>query len=111
MRRHRYSFSEQLCLCCLFLSVSWSVGWAEETVTLTQTEMVALLTTIDDRQRNGGDYKVTAYLEQKEAGKDQLAYELTIYRRDENDLLMMLFQKPKVESGKGYLRLKRNLFI
>lgn len=91
--------------------LSVAAAWANEETPLNATQMVDLLKTIDDRQRNGGDYTVTAYLEQKEAGKDQLAYELTIYRRDEQDQLMMLFQKPKVEAGKGYLRLNRNLFI
>ena len=38
--------------------------------------MVQLLELIDDRQRNSGDYRMTAYLEQKESGKDQIAYEL-----------------------------------
>ena len=95
----------------VLLAFCMSNGWAKADAPLSTTEMVNLLSTIDDRQRNGGDYKVTAYLEQKEAGKDQLAYEMTIFRRDENDLLMMLFQKPKIEAGKGYLRLKRNLFI
>jgi hypothetical protein len=78
---------------------------------LTQTEMVELLKRLDERQQNGGDYRMMAYLEQKQAGKDVLAYELTIYRRDDQDQLMMLFQKPKLEAGKGYLRLDRNLFI
>ena len=73
--------------------------------------MVELLKELDDRQKNGGDYRMMAYLEQKQAGKDTIAYEMTIYRRDELDQLMMLFQKPKLEAGKGYLRLEKNLFI
>lgn len=78
---------------------------------LSQLEMVSLLKRLDERQQNGGDYRMLAYLEQKQAGKDMIAYELTIYRRDDQDQLMMLFQKPKLEAGKGYLRLNKNLFI
>lgn len=78
---------------------------------LSSVEMVSLLKRLDERQQNGGDYRMLAYLEQKQAGKDMIAYELTIYRRDDQDQLMMLFQKPKLEAGKGYLRLNKNLFI
>ncbi|MFP2961935.1 outer membrane lipoprotein-sorting protein [Myxococcus sp. 1LA] len=77
---------------------------------LEQAEQVKLLATIDDRQRNGGDYKAMVYLEQKEKGKADLVYELVVYRRDADDKLMMLFTKPKTEAGKGYLRLDKNLW-
>ncbi len=83
----------------------------ESQMGMSQTEMVALLKRLDERQQNGGDYRMLAYLEQKQSGKDMLAYEMTIYRRDEHDQLVMLFQKPKLEAGKGYLRLNKNLFI
>ena len=66
---------------------------------------------IDNRQRNSGDYAAVTYIEQKEAGKTDLVYEAVIYRRDEEDKLMILFTKPSAEAGKGYLRLDRNLFI
>ena len=78
---------------------------------LSSSEMQELLTTIDERQRNGGDYKALAFIEQKERGKTDLLYETVIFRRDEDDKLMILFTKPKAESGKGYLRLKKNLFM
>jgi len=73
--------------------------------------MRALLATIDDRQRNSGDYKALAYIEQKDKSKSDLVYEAVIYRRDEDDKLMILFLKPKSEAGKGYLRLDKNLFM
>ena len=58
---------------------------------LSQEEMVGLLTQIDDRQRNGGDYKSLAYIEQREKGKETIVYEAVIYRRDADDRLMILF--------------------
>ena len=52
---------------------------------LSSSEMVKLLEIVDDRQRNGGDYKALAFIEQKERGKTDLLYEAVIYRRDDDD--------------------------
>ena len=75
-----------------------------------QDAVVQVLRTIDDRQRNSGDYKSLAYLEQKEKDKTDIAREALIYRRDEDEKLMILFTKPKGEAGKGYIRLDKNLW-
>jgi len=75
------------------------------------TELVEMLKTIDDRQKNSGDYKALIYMEQTERGKETLGYQMVAYRRDQEDKLMLLFLKPKPEAGKGYLRLDRNLFM
>src|SRR5215510_14543747 len=72
-------------------------------------EMKKLLEVIDDRQRNGGDYKSLVYLEQKEKDKADTVREALVYRRDADDKLMILFTKPKIEQGKGYLRIDKNL--
>lgn len=77
---------------------------------LSKEEMVKLLADIDDRQRNGGDFKALVYLEQREKDKADIVRELIIYRRDADDRLMMLFAKPKSEEGKGYLRIDKNLW-
>lgn len=81
-------------------------AWAE----LSKEEMVKVLQELDARQRNGGDYKALAYLEQKEKDKADIVREMVIYRRDADDKLMMLFARPKSEEGKGYLRLDKNLW-
>ena len=78
---------------------------------LSDTEMVGLLKNIDEQQRNGGDYKALAFIEQREKDKELMVYEAVIYRRDLADKLMILFLRPRAEAGKGYLRLDRNLFI
>jgi hypothetical protein len=78
---------------------------------LTQEEMVGILKTIDERQRNSGDYKSLAYIEAREKGKDEVVYEAVVYRRDEDDKFMILFLKPKAEQGKGYLRIDENLWM
>jgi hypothetical protein len=77
---------------------------------LSKDEMVTMLKELDDRQRNGGDYKALCYLEQKEKDKADIVREVLIYRRDADDKLMLLFTKPKSEEGKGYLRLDKNLW-
>jgi hypothetical protein len=76
-----------------------------------EAELVTMLKVIDDRQQNTGDYRSTAYLEQKERGKADTAFEVSFFRRDADDKLMILFSKPKTEAGKGYLRLDKNLFF
>jgi outer membrane lipoprotein-sorting protein len=77
----------------------------------TADEMVAKLATIDDRQRNSGDYKSTVYIETKESGKSDLIYLADVYRRDESDKLVIMFTKPAAEAGKGYLRVDDSLFL
>lgn len=78
---------------------------------LSKEEMVRLLETIDDQQRNFGDYTSLVYIERKEQGKSDVVQEAIVYRRDEADKLMILFTKPKSEQGKGYLRIDKNLWF
>jgi outer membrane lipoprotein-sorting protein len=73
-------------------------------------ELKKLLELLDDRQRNGGDYKSLMYIEQKEKDKTDVVREAVVYRRDADDKLMILMTKPKGEAGKGYLRLDKNLW-
>lgn len=88
------------------------VGWGMVAhAELTEPEMVKLLHEIDSRSRNSGDYKALAFLEQKEKDKNDVLYDTVVYRRDEDQKLMILFLKPKSEAGKGYLRLDKNLFM
>ncbi len=96
-----------LVLTLALAAISQSVFAAEE---LSKEDMLKLLTELDDRQRNGGDYKALAYLEQKEKDKADIVREVLIYRRDSADKLLLLFTKPKSEEGKGYLRLDKNLW-
>lgn len=77
----------------------------------TGPEMVQMLQVLDDRQRNGGDYKSLVYIENKEKDKADIIYQATVYRRDQSDKLVILFVKPKEEAGKGYLRVDKNLFF
>ena len=74
-------------------------------------EVKKIVQTLDERQRNQGDWRALAYMEQKEKGKTDVVYELLVYRRDKEDKQLFLFTKPKSEQGKGYLRLDKNLWF
>ena len=103
--QQKLSITIQSALIAILLLIALP-GYAME-----KEEMVALLGELDDRQRNSGDYKALVYIEQKEKEKSDLVYQAVIYRRDEQDKLMILFLKPKSEAGKGYLRIDKNMFM
>jgi hypothetical protein len=78
---------------------------------LDPAELAKVVATIDERQRNSGDWKALCYMEAKEKGKTDVVYELLVYRRDADDKQMFLFTKPRAEAGKGYLRVDKNLWL
>jgi len=98
-------------LSTLSLGLVLLTGSAAQAAPLSKEETVALVKELDDRQRNTGDYRSLAYMEQKERDKADLVYEMALYRRDADDKLMILFLQPKSEQGKGYLRLDKNLWM
>jgi outer membrane lipoprotein-sorting protein len=79
--------------------------------TLTAAQVKEILTTIDDRQRNSGDWKARVLLDQREKDKNDVVYDLMIYRRDRKDMLLIHFLRPKTDRGKGYLRIDKNLWF
>ena len=76
-----------------------------------QADLVATLKVIDDRQRNQGDWKSFAYIEQKEKDKVAVVYEAFVFRRSADKKFMILFTKPKSSQGQGYLRVDDNLWF
>jgi hypothetical protein len=78
---------------------------------LGQEETDRVIRTIDERERNSGDWKALAYMEAKEKDKTDVVYELVVYRRDKEQKLLFLFLEPKTEQGKGYLRIDKNLWF
>src|SRR5215204_5767822 len=77
---------------------------------LTTPQMVDILKIVDDRQKNNGDWRASAYLEQKEKDKVDVVYETEYYRRSSDQKFMILFTKPKTSAGQGYLRIDKNLW-
>src|SRR6476469_4822890 len=96
-----------LTLFSILFSLSFFAHAAES---LNKDKMVELLRGIDLRIRSSGDYKALFYLEQREKDKPDVVREGLAYRRDADEKLMILFTKPKTESGKGYLRIDKNLW-
>jgi len=76
-----------------------------------QAELVDILKKVDDRQKNSGDWRSIAYLEQKEKGKVDTVYDTEFYRRSEDQKFMIIFTAPKSSAGQGYLRLDKNLWF
>lgn len=77
----------------------------------TKEELVQLLRVVDDRQRNSGDWRSVAYIEQKEKGKETVVYEAAVFRRSADQKFMILFTKPRTSAGQGYLRVDKNLWF
>lgn len=78
---------------------------------LTNAQMVELLKLVDERQKNNGDWRAAAYLEQKEKDKVDTVYETEYFRRSSDQKFMILFTKPKSSAGQGYLRIDKNLWF
>ncbi len=76
-----------------------------------KSELVEILKVVDDRQRNQGDWRSFAYIEQKEKDKVAVVYEAFIFRRGADKKFMILFTKPKASQGQGYLRVDENLWF
>ena len=100
----------KLLICCGLLAAALCAPAAAH-AGLTGAQTLALLKVIDDHQRNSGDWKARVFIEQKEKDKNDIVYDGVYYRRDADDKLMILFLRPKSERGKGYLRLKKNLWF
>ena len=78
---------------------------------LTDGQALELVKIVDDRQRNSGDYKSSAFIKETERGKTPRVYEAVVYRRDLDNKFMILFLKPNEEAGKGYLKIDKNLWM
>lgn len=78
---------------------------------LTPDEVKAVIDEIDDRQRAVGDFKAHAFIQQKQNGREDVAYEAVFYRRGGDNKFMFLVLAPRTEAGQGYLRIDNNLWL
>jgi outer membrane lipoprotein-sorting protein len=78
---------------------------------LGKAELIDLLKSVDERQRNQGDWRDLVYIEQKEKDKVDVAYEALVFRRSQDQKFIILFTKPKASQGQGYLRIDKNLWF
>jgi len=75
------------------------------------TRLRALLRSIDERQRNTGDWRSVVFIQQKERGKVDVVYETISMRRSADQKFLIVFTKPKAAAGQGYLRIDHNLWF
>ncbi|RZA22592.1 MAG: outer membrane lipoprotein-sorting protein [Proteobacteria bacterium] len=107
----------------VYTSLFLSAVIGSQAKALTEDETKKVVATVDEKQRNSGDYASTVVIEEWEKKKDaaavkakdpyelKKAFEARVYRRDEDDQLIILFSKPKAEAGKGYLRKEKTLLL
>ena len=98
-----------VCACFVFFALPTAPSWSQSPKR-SADEVQDILRKLDERQRNMGDYEWGGVIYQQERGKSDTAYRAVVYRRDEEDKLMILFTAPKTEAGKGYLRIDETLF-
>lgn len=98
-------------ICLIVLSVMIGTPLYSAVKKLTDAQALELVRVVDDRQRNSGDFKSSAFLKETERGKTPRVYEAVVYRRDVDNKFMILFLKPKEEAGKGYLKIDKNLWM
>ena len=82
------------------IAIALAVSSLQQGATPSDADLVQMLKTIDERTQDSGDYKSVAYLEQKERGKEDVAREVVVYRRDSDDKLAQ-FQYTAAERAAG----------
>jgi len=95
----------------MVVSFVLAVGLSGAAQALTPDEVKAVIEEIDVRQQAVGDFKAHAFIQQKQKGRDDVAYESVFYRRGEDDKFMFLVLAPRTEAGQGYLRIDNNLWL
>ena len=95
----------------LITAILISAFFSHKIYAIAQSRVDEIIEILDDRQRNTGDYKALAYIQNSEEGHEDVLYESVIYRRDADDAFVILFTRPREEAGKCYLRLEDNLWF
>jgi outer membrane lipoprotein-sorting protein len=77
----------------------------------TPAELVAVLQEVDERQQNAGDFRFTAYMEQRDSDTVTSVHDAQVFRRSADQCFMIVFTAPKSSQGQGYLRVEKNLWF
>ncbi len=78
---------------------------------MTNDQMMEMLQVVDERQNSNGDWRASAYLEQKQKDKVDVVYTTDFFRRSDDQKFLILFTAPKASAGQGYLRIDKNLWF
>jgi hypothetical protein len=82
---------------CLIGLALWNLS-TPIALAISDQEVRELVKLVDTRQRNVGDYASVVFIDQKTKDGATKAFEARVYRRDEDEKLMILFTKPKAAS-------------
>ena len=88
------------------LSVLFSLGTASA-----QTPNQDILKLIDQRSTFTDDLSATVALETKDPAEGDDARQVKVFRRDRDDLFLMLIEQPKTQLGQGYLNIADGLWF
>ncbi len=70
-----------------------------------------ILKEIDARQRGKNDFRFRVTVDSKDQQGKSKVTAIDVYRRDVSNKTVILITQPKVEAGRGYLEVERNLFF
>lgn len=94
----------------LILAQGLAFANATEKQPMDEESIQDLLAQLDKKSKFNGDYKAIIYAHSKNRETGEKVQQIAVYRRDEDDRMMMLFLKPKSDAGKGYLLIDKNFF-
>jgi hypothetical protein len=96
---------------CLLALLAWgTAAQAEELPAQPTKEQVhKLLSLLDDRSTNAGDYLAQVLAEQTR-GEEKSVRQIRLYRRDRENRILLLVTGPRTEAGKGYLSEAKNFW-
>jgi len=78
---------------------------------LSKDEVEQVLRLADEQRSNDGDFKAVIALRHHRRSGPPVNQELLVYRRDSQKRMVLLFTKPKVDAGRGYLETEHNVFF
>ncbi len=101
-----------LTLCLYVLAISTlCAAFAQGTENSTVPDFEEVLKILDERDSFPGDAAATILMEEKDPVDGESSTELLAFRRDADDLFLLLIKKPTTLLGQGYLKLKDGFFF
>jgi len=76
-----------------------------------EPDFQAMLATIDERSNFAGDLAMNLLIEQVDPVDGDENLKVQMFRRDTDDLFLLLIQKPETQLGQGYLRVDESLWF
>lgn len=115
MRTYLFSFKFDLqpldkVMATLVASLLYTANVAKG-INLTPEQAHEIVREVDERQRNAGDFTSECFIKEVSPGKNDKILQITYFRRDADNKILILIRKPKEEAGKGYLKVDKNMWM